>query len=276
MSGPHTEQKFQFGLPMPITQLRAELHCHTVYSYDGHIEFDGLVMAAQRLRLDVICITDHDTIEGAREFQRRCSVRKTDLQIVVGEEKTLEDGAHVIGLFLKEPVASDTFEDAVREIREQGGLCTLPHPFRHRDGLLQRTALPVADVAGFEVFNPKCSLEENEKAHALCDSGLVALGGSDAHYESDLGQCVNLIPRFGNLRESLDEFLQGRVPYQVLGIRQRHGEAGRQYAPFYYRMKPYVRVPRSLLPAAHKLYRVYRNSTSRWKTPQLEIKYASN
>jgi hypothetical protein len=259
-----------------LTPLRAELHCHTVYSYDGHIEFEGLVTSARRRQLDVICITDHDTVEGAVEFQKRTAAGTANLQIVIGEERTLRDGSHVIGLFLKEPIHSDTFEDAVREIREQGGFCTLPHPFRHRDGALRETGRALAGVSGFEIFNPKCSLQENESARALCGSALVAVGGSDAHYESDLGECVNLIPYRNDLRSSLEQFLHGCVPYQVLGIQQKRGEAGRRYAPLYYRMKPYMRVPRTLLPAAHKLYRAYRNSASHWKAPHLEIKYASN
>jgi predicted metal-dependent phosphoesterase TrpH len=257
-----------------ITQLRVELHCHTVYSYDGHIEFDGLLRAAQG-RLDVVCITDHDTIEGAIEFQKRSQARNTDFQIAVGEERTLADGSHVIGLFLKEAIVSDTFEDVVREIRGQGGLCTIPHPFRHRDGALREVARPLGKVSGFEIFNPKCSLEENQKARVLCGAGPVAIGGSDAHYECDLGECVNVIPYAGDVSGSLEQFLEGRGRYEVLGIHQNGNGKGRQYAPFYYRIKPYVRVPRPLVPAAQKLYRVYRNSKSRWKTPKLETKYVS-
>lgn len=255
-------------------QLRVELHCHTVYSHDGHIEFDGLARAARR-KLDIICITDHDTIEGAREFQKQSHLRNADFQIVIGEERTLADHSHVIGLFLKAPISSDTFDDAVKEIREQHGLCVIPHPFRHRDGAFRESVRQLDDISGFEIFNPKCSLEENRKALSLCGSGRVAVGGSDAHYECDLGECVNYVPSSGNVRESLENFLGGHAGYKVLGIRQKNGEKGRQYAPLYYRVKPYVRIPRPLVPAAGKLYRAYRNSISRYKSPVLETKYVS-
>lgn len=254
-------------------QLRVELHCHTRYSHDGHIEFPGLVRAAKARGLDVICITDHDTIEGAREFQRRSIARNAEFVIVIGEERTLADGSHVIGLFLKQGIVSDTFEDVVREIREQNGLCIIPHPFRRRDGALRDGKRPLDGISGFEIFNPKCSFAENEKARTLCGSDLVAVGGSDAHYESDLGECVNLVPSRGEIRDSLDHFLQGRSEHHVLGIPQKNGAGGRQYAPLYYRIKPYLRVPRPLVPAAGKLYRAYRNSLSRWRAPELETKY---
>jgi hypothetical protein len=187
----------------------------------------------------------------------------------------LADGSHLIGLFLKSAIVSDTFQDAVREIREQGGLCNIPHPFRHRDGALRSSEQALAGVSGFEIFNPKCSMEENQRARALCGSGLVAVGGSDAHYESDLGECVNIIPDAGDVRSSLDQFLHGNGRYRVLGIEQKNGGKGRQYAPFYYRVKPYMRVPRPLVPAAGRLYRAYRNTTSRWRAPELETKYVS-
>jgi hypothetical protein len=258
------------------SQLRVEMHCHTVYSHDGHIEFNDLLAAAARHRLDVICITDHDTIEGACEFQRRATAQGERLQIVIGEERTLSDGSHVIGLFLKHPISSQTFDDAVAEIREQGGLCTLPHPFRHRDGILRQGEPSLAGVFGFEIFNPKCSSKENEKARALRTSGLVPLGGSDAHYQGDLGQCVALMPYHVDLRESLDQVFQRREPHQVLGIQQEDGDPGRRYVPLYYRIKPYVRVPRPLVPAANELYSAYQNTTARWRTPRLEIKYAGD
>lgn len=254
--------------------LRVELHCHTVYSHDGHIEFDGLVRAARR-RLDIICITDHDTIEGAREFQKQSNSLNTEFQIVIGEERTLADDSHVIGLFLKAPISSDTFDEVVKEIREQDGLCVIPHPFRHRDGAFRESVRRLDKVLGFEIFNPKCTLEENRKAFQLCGCGPAAVGGSDAHYECDLGECVNYVSSSRNVRESLENFLRGRAGYKVLGIQQKNGEKGRQYAPLYYRVKPYVRIPRRLVPAAGKLYRAYRNSISRFKTPVLETKYVS-
>jgi predicted metal-dependent phosphoesterase TrpH len=256
------------------SELRVELHCHTVYSHDGHIEFDGLVRAAQR-KLDVLCITDHDTIEGAREFEKRKKSLNMDFEVVVGEERTLADRSHVIGLFLKAPICSVTFEEVVREIREQGGLCVIPHPFRHRDGAFREMLRPLDGVSGFEIFNPKCTLQENLKSRTLCGSGAVAVGGSDAHYECDLGECVNYVSVTGNVRESLENFLRGRGGYKVLGIQQKGGQKGRQYAPLYYRVKPYIRVPRPLVPAAWRFYRAYRNSISRFKAPVLETKYVS-
>lgn len=283
--------------------LRVELHCHTVASHDGHITFDGLVRVARRRGIDVVAITDHDTIDGAVEFRRFAERRGVGLQIVVGEERTLEDGSHVIGLFLREAIRSSTLADAAREIAEQGGICVLPHPFRRRDGVLRegvsgpdRGADPsgagardgggapdsiraVGGVAGsggphaFEIFNPKCSPEENGRARELLGSGLAVVGGSDAHYEADVGECVNVVAYDTDVERSLRAALAQPGRVKVLGVPQRPGASGRQYAPFYYRIKPYVRVPRPLVPMASRLYRLYLNEFAKRTLGPLEEKY---
>lgn len=255
-----------------MNSLRVELHCHTIYSHDGHIRFETLLATALG-RVDLVCITDHDTIEGAQEFQRRAAARNCDLQIVIGEERTLSDGSHLIGLFLKESIFSDSFEAAIAEIREQKGICVLPHPYRRKDGILRETIRPLDGVSAFEIFNPKCSFEENKRGEFLSERGLLAIGGSDAHYASDLGQCVNLIPSVGSPTVSLARFFQIQTSYSVMGISQKPGDQGRRYAPLYYRFKPYVHVPKPLVPAARALYGFYRNRAAKAKTTQLETKY---
>ncbi len=252
--------------------LQVELHCHTIYSHDGHIGFDALLKAA-RNRLDVICITDHDTVDGAREFKRRCAELNCDLQIMIGEERTLADGSHLIGLFLKEAISSVSFEEAVEEISEQGGICILPHPYRRKDGVLRGESRSLQGISAFELFNPKCSFEENQRAAELATCGLHAVGGSDAHYAGDLGECVNVVPFIDSPVASVERFLRTHVPYTVIGTPQGPSDQGRKYAPTYYRLKPYLQLPRPLIPVARVIYGVYRNNFSGRKPKRLETKY---
>ena len=180
---------------MSSRTLTVELHCHTIHSMDGLMTFDSLLRTAEAVGLDALAITDHDTIEGAIEFQRMAQARGASLQIIPGEERTLDDGSHLIGLFLQRHIESTRFEGAVREIEEQGGLCLIPHPFRRKDGLLrnglERLKLLEGRTAGFELFSAKCSFAENQKAATLlATTKLGPFGGSDAHYECDLGESV--------------------------------------------------------------------------------------
>ena|SRR5437868_2287845 len=249
---------------MSTNRLCVELHCHTVASSDGLMTFDSLVAAAARMGLDAVAITDHDTMEGALKFRQRAKEKGISLNIIAGEEKTLDDGSHFIGLFLERPIKSGTLAGAIEDIQSQGGLCLIPHPFRRTDGLfrdgLERLKLFDGVSAGFELFSAKSSFEENRRAaELLTTTNLAPFGGSDAHYECDLGECTNEITQVGDLESSVRAMFERRTPFRILGKPQEPGEGERKYAPFYYRVKKYVRLPKFLVPAARQLYRRYRN-----------------
>jgi predicted metal-dependent phosphoesterase TrpH len=244
--------------------IQLELHCHTVYSMDGLIDFDSLIKTASCVGLDAIAITDHDTIEGAKEYQRAIKARNLNLQIIVGEEKTLEDGSHFIGLFLQEPIQSGDLPGAIREIQEQDGLCLVPHPFRRKDGLLrdnaERVDLLRGANAGFELYNAKCGYQDNKLAEEfLLKNGLSLFAGSDAHYESDLGESLNVVDWQGDVRTTVERMLRRQAHFELRGRRQTPTSDERKYAPLYYRFKKVIRLPKFLLPAAKQCYRWYRN-----------------
>ncbi len=242
------------------------MHCHTVASHDGMITFDGLTGICRQRGIDVVCLTDHDTTEGAVEFQRRAREKKLPLEIVVGEERTLENKCHLIGLFLREPIQSTSLEGALAEIRAQGGLALVPHPFRGKDGLLgpRGVELPALRPDGWEIHSAKGSSTDNQRARAeLLHAGAGVFGGSDAHYEADVGQCVNEVPWQGSAEATIRAMLARRVPFSVLAKPQSAGGGERSYAPAYYALKRFARVPRPLLPVAKKLYRFYWNRLPR-------------
>lgn len=228
------------------------------------MSFDALLRTAGAVGLDALAITDHDTMEGALEFQRRAMASCSPLQIIAGEERTLDDGSHLIGLFLQRHIESRDLAGAIREIEGQGGLCLIPHPFRRKDGLLRNGLEPLkafeSQAAGFELFSGKCSFAENQKAATLLTATkLGPFGGSDAHYESDLGEAMNIIAFDGDLRSSVQRMFERRAPFKILGKPQREGDGERRYAPAYYWVKKYVSLPKLLVPAARQCYRRYRN-----------------
>jgi len=75
---------------------------HTSFS-DGWPSPDQVVdHVVENTDLNVIAITDHDTIQGALRAADRAA-RLSKLQVVVGEEVTSRDG-HILGLFLEKRV----------------------------------------------------------------------------------------------------------------------------------------------------------------------------
>jgi hypothetical protein len=89
-----------------------------------------LVDAAVKAGLDLIAVTDHDTMAAARDVKERGE--SAGLAVVMGQETTTAWPAqtHILGWFLEKPIArSMSVEDTVKAIRDQGGLVIIPHPF---------------------------------------------------------------------------------------------------------------------------------------------------
>lgn len=68
---------------------KADLHVHTTYS-DGTAGVPDILARVAASDLRVVAITDHDTINGAREARRL--VRDFDIDVIVGEEVSTREG----------------------------------------------------------------------------------------------------------------------------------------------------------------------------------------
>ena len=63
----------------------AELHCHTTVS-DGVVTPEDLVDIAERLGLDVLAVTDHDTTAGALRARDHALATGARVEVIVGME----------------------------------------------------------------------------------------------------------------------------------------------------------------------------------------------
>lgn len=175
---------------------RADLHAHTYYS-DGSDGPAALVEEARRRRLDVLAVTDHDTIDGAlraAELVGRPG-RGEGPEVIVGEEVSSRDG-HILGLFLTHRVAPHQPAAAtVEAIHAQGGLAIAAHPFWHAEGYRRRQGVGglIGSVAfdAVEVRNggvtPSMVQANHRASVAAAALELVPVGGSDAHVKEALG-----------------------------------------------------------------------------------------
>jgi len=74
--------------------------------------------------------------------------------------------------------------DVIEEIRDQGGVVVLPHPFRGH----KLSKELVSAVHAIETFNSRTCKAENDLAEELQKKhNKVALAGSDAHFYSEIG-----------------------------------------------------------------------------------------
>ena len=141
-----------------------------------------VVRVARKRGLTAIAVTDHGTIRGG--LLARPAGRDGQVTVIVGAEIRTEYG-DVIGLFLEEEVVARRFDDVVSEIRAQGGLAVLAHPYRQYP-FPGRLAGKVDLIEG---FNSRSRPSANARATRLSRTcGKGATGGSDAHTYAEIGR----------------------------------------------------------------------------------------
>jgi predicted metal-dependent phosphoesterase TrpH len=200
--------------------VRADLHSHTHWSADCSTAY----------------ITDHNRIEGALELAEQ----KLPIQIVVGEEIKTTEG-EIIGLFLRDWIPPRLSpEETIAEIRRQGGVVYVPHPF---DAIRRSVILPQAleRVAGsidaVEVLNARLhAMERNERAVRFAEErGLLKGAGSDAHTAFEIGRAGVEMPPFtdaASFKQSLKRAtVFGRPSHPIVHAASSWAKVRKRYLP---------------------------------------------
>jgi predicted metal-dependent phosphoesterase TrpH len=186
--------------------MKYDLHVHTAYSPDGSLSPENVVRIAKSRGLQGVAITDHSTIKGAIEAQKYVA---GGFEVIVGSEIKTNRG-DLIGLFLTEDVQSRDLQETSSEIRAQGGLVVIPHPFdRFRSSAINPTEEDVRMADALEVFNSRCLLQKcNKMALELARKiGTGITAGSDAHFAREIGR-AGIITDSDDLRSAI---IQGQV-----------------------------------------------------------------
>jgi glycosyltransferase involved in cell wall biosynthesis len=165
-----------------------DLHMHTDHSYDCATPVEVLLAEARMRGLGAIAVTDHNEISGALEARAKAN----GIKVIVGEEvKTAEQG-EVIGLFIEEKIPRGlTLQATIAEIRRQGGIVYVPHPFDRLHSVpdYEHLLAVLDEIDAIEVFNPRVAISEfNEEAVRFAAKYRIPAGaGSDAHVPQGLG-----------------------------------------------------------------------------------------
>ncbi|HEU4738617.1 MAG TPA: PHP domain-containing protein [Solirubrobacterales bacterium] len=188
--------------------IEVDLHMHTDHSGDCATPVDVLINTARDRGLGAIAITDHNEVSGALEA-RKLAEELGDIKVIVAEEvKTAEQG-EVIGLFLEEKIPKGlTMAETIAEIRRQGGLVYVPHPFDRFHSVPDYEHLldMVEEIDLLEVFNPRVALTSfNEEAVRFARKyRIVPAAGSDSHVAQGLGSVRQRIHDFDGPAEFLE------------------------------------------------------------------------
>jgi len=177
---------------------KLDLHVHTKYSFDSVAGLKRITKAAKKRGLAGIAITDHNTIVGARKLVELNN--DSHFAVIVGTELTTDIG-DIIGLFINTGVKSRNYFDAVEEIKSQGGIAVLAHPFKRTDHIDPEV---VRRIDAVEVLNSRLDSERNRKAQMLARFyEKPVIGGSDAHLVSEVGNAYTTFSDISDLNSSI-------------------------------------------------------------------------
>lgn len=171
-------------------ELKAELHVHSNFS-DGRDSVEKILRTAVERKLDVIAITDHDTLQGSLSALEFVSEEKLPIFVIPSVEISTKSG-HLLAYGLWREIEKGLgMRESCEAVRKQSGISVLAHPFDFlRRGTLKRGDFYFVDCV--EVFNAKSYFNFLAKRYAE-KYGKSGIGGSDAHRASEVGIVVNYI-----------------------------------------------------------------------------------
>ncbi len=171
--------------------MKIDLHCHT-YKTKNHFGSNmtpkNMIKVAKKRNLDGIAITDDDTLEGYFEMKENLKGDK-DFLLIPGFETQGFEIAEILVLGIDYIPKKKNLMDFIDEIRDNNGVCILPHPFTFVPTLRYKKSLKELEIFdGIEVINSFDWGIYTEFAEKVADIfNLGKTSGSDAHSLRNIG-----------------------------------------------------------------------------------------
>ena len=201
--------------------MRIDLHIHTFpRSACSYIDPHELIQEAQRLKLDGICLTEHQVLWDNGDVEKLA--RESGVKIFQGNEFTTNQGDILVFGLYKDIKELLMIQDLREEVRKSGGFMIAAHPFRGFKtfgiGQLQMTVEQACKrkvlefVDAVEIGNGKLSPDENDMARKVSEKlDLPGTGGSDAHRVDEVGKWLTVFEKeIQNENELVAELHAGR------------------------------------------------------------------
>jgi predicted metal-dependent phosphoesterase TrpH len=175
----------------------ADLHIHSIQSYDGTSSIPAILKyTADRTDLNVIAITDHDTMAGVREATMLAP--RYGIEVIPGCEVSTAEG-HLLALFISECIpAGLSLAETIHRVGQQGGLCIAPHPEARGTSSLTIKAIQKAlldpetarILVGVETFNGGLVYTRSNQTvlHQVKTLDIAHIGNSDSHILQTIGE----------------------------------------------------------------------------------------
>lgn len=191
-----------------------DLHMHTDHSHDCATPVEVLLATARDEGLGAIAVTDHNEISGALEAAEKAA--DFGVKVIVAEEIKTASQGEVIGLFISEKIPRGmSLAETVAEIKRQGGLVYVPHPFDRMHSVpdYEHLLTIIDDVDAIEIYNPRVAIGSfNEEAERFARKyRIVAGAGSDSHVAQGLGSVRIRMRDFDGPQEFLESLRQAEI-----------------------------------------------------------------
>jgi glycosyltransferase involved in cell wall biosynthesis len=191
-----------------------DLHMHTDHSHDCATPVEVLLATARDQGFGAIAVTDHNVVSGAHEAAKKA--KDFGVKVIVAEEVKTAHQGEVIGLFIDEQIPRGlTLAETVAEIKRQGGLVYVPHPFDRMHSVpdYEHLLTIIEDIDLIEVYNPRVAIGTfNEEAERFAAKyRILAAAGSDSHVAPGLGSVRVRMRDFDGPQEFLESLRTAEI-----------------------------------------------------------------
>lgn len=201
--------------------MKADLHVHSIYSWDSQVRIEDYITQAEELGLGAIAITDHNSTESHEQIKKLQET--TQVILIPGQEVTTLDGHLLIYGFIPTIEKGLTMKESVKRARAHSKaiIAIAAHPFDRFRGGTGMKALE-SGVDGLEILNASALFSRpNTLAKKNAPDNFIKLGNSDCHLLEELGVAYNEIPNAKNFEEVLQNLNLAVASGKRIGLKRK-------------------------------------------------------
>lgn len=199
----------------------ADLHIHSVYSFDAATTVRAILKQAKDVGLNIIAVTDHDEIRGSLEAHQLAP--EYGIESIPAAEISTREG-HLVALWIEDlPPRGLSLIDTLLLIGKQGGVAIAPHPFSNLPGSLSMESVvgaltnprAKAVLKGIETHNMSTQAFDTIAQKLSIYLPLAKLASSDSHVYWSIGAGRTEFPgeTAQDLRRALENNTTVPIPY---------------------------------------------------------------
>ena len=189
--------------------MRIDLHCHTKYSGDSHLEPEEVIEQAIKLNLDGVCFAEHYSMMPSWPLEK---IKIPEGFYVFRGVEISTDRGHLLGYGLRDDSwniwSSHNYLNALQvmeNVHRLGGICVPAHPFRGWDSFGEHV-FKMDGLDAIETHNGLNLGDMNEKAIQVSRlRNLPSIGGSDCHKKEQVGRAFT---EFKNHVHTVEELIE--------------------------------------------------------------------